>query len=518
RVTDDEGAKDTESVTISVNAKPVADIQADPTEGDAPLTVDFDASGSSDPDGTIVKYEWDWDGDGSWDYDSGTDPTVSHEYTTAGEYNAKLRVTDDDGATGADSVTIKATGTVWVHTWGGSGKELIGRPVVSASGEVFVCGHVWSYGAGGRDVLTMKYHPDGTLEWAKTWGGTDDDYATQGALDTNGDFVVVGFTKSFGAGGDDDILLKYSGTGTLLWQLTWGGTGNEALAFVDLDAYGNIYVAGRTNSFGAGSWDAVIRKYSPSGNLLWTRTWGGAATEYSTHILAVDQNIYLLGYTASYGAGEYDAFLIKFDGEGNRQWVRTWGGGRNDCAESVCVDPNGNLLVTGSTYSWGPGEDDVFLLKFDSSGNLQLQKTWGTTERDQGWDITVDDSNNIFISGDTMGFTSDWDAIVLTLDLSGNLKRQAIWDTTGSDIAFGIFRHANGAIYLGGKAPNAYGSWQNVSGGTPSPSGSVGSPEGTQTTPSGTETTPDGSESSPEGTQDSGGGGDDALIMKYYPG
>jgi len=106
RVTDDGGATDTESVTISVNAKPIADIQADPTEGTPPLTVNFDASGSSDPDGTIVKYEWDWEGDGIWDFYSGTDSTVSHEYTTAGEYTATVRVTDDGGATDTDSVTV----------------------------------------------------------------------------------------------------------------------------------------------------------------------------------------------------------------------------------------------------------------------------------------------------------------------------------------------------------------------------------------------------------------------------
>ncbi len=513
-----EGPRSADDVGTIGNKSPVASLSADPTEGDAPLTVNFDASDSYDEDGEIVKYEWDWTNDGTYDHDSGTDPTVEHEYTSAGEYTCKLRVTDDDGAMDTDILVVKAIGTVWVHTWGGSDKELVGRPIVSSTGEVFVAGHASSYGAGNRDVLVIKYHPDGSLAWVKTWGGSAEDYATQGIVDANGDFIVVGLTESFGAGGDDDVLLKYSAAGDLLWQKTWGGAGDEALSFVDLDASGNIYVSGRTNTFGAGGWDAVIRKYSPSGNLLWARTWGGSATEYSTHILAVEQNIYLLGYTSSYGAGGYDTFLIKFDAEGNRQWVKTWGGSSSDCAESVYIDANGDLIVIGSTYSYGSGSDDVFILKFDSSGNLQFQKTWGSTQRDQGWDITVDDSNNIFVSGGTMGFSSDWDAILLMLDSSGNVNRQAIWHTSGSVTAFGIFRDANGTVYIGGKAPNAYGSWQNVSGGTPSPSGSVGSPEGTQTTPSGTETTPDGSESSPEGVQDTGGGGDDVLIMKYYPG
>jgi len=102
------GLRSADEVGTIGNKSPVADLQADPTEGDAPLTVDFDASGSYDEDGTIVKYEWDWTNDGSYDYDSGTDPTVSHEYTTAGEYTCKVRVTDDDGAVDTDTIAIKA--------------------------------------------------------------------------------------------------------------------------------------------------------------------------------------------------------------------------------------------------------------------------------------------------------------------------------------------------------------------------------------------------------------------------
>jgi PKD repeat protein len=90
------------------NQPPVADLQATPTSGDAPLYVDFDASASDDPDGTIVLFEWDFDGDGSYD-SSGTTPFANHTYTAANEYNATLRVTDDEGATDTDSVLITVT-------------------------------------------------------------------------------------------------------------------------------------------------------------------------------------------------------------------------------------------------------------------------------------------------------------------------------------------------------------------------------------------------------------------------
>jgi len=111
RVTDDGGATDTDNVMVSVlppsNVPPTADIAAEPTSGDVPLTVSFSAEGSEDTDGEIVSYEWDWEGDGTYDHNSGTDATVEHEYDADGTFNATVRVTDDASATDTDSVVIE---------------------------------------------------------------------------------------------------------------------------------------------------------------------------------------------------------------------------------------------------------------------------------------------------------------------------------------------------------------------------------------------------------------------------
>jgi large repetitive protein len=92
------------------NLAPQANLQGTPLSGAAPLSVDFDASLSSDLDGSIAKYEWDWDGNGSFDFDSGTDSTVNHGYNAGGSYDAAVRVTDDTGATATAQVTVDVTG------------------------------------------------------------------------------------------------------------------------------------------------------------------------------------------------------------------------------------------------------------------------------------------------------------------------------------------------------------------------------------------------------------------------
>ncbi len=108
RVTDNGGSSATATITVFPDAPPEAFIAADVTEGEVPLVVNFDASASYDPDGTVEKYEWDWEGDGVFDYDSGSSPLASHKYREGGVYPSAVRITDDDGSTDVASVTITA--------------------------------------------------------------------------------------------------------------------------------------------------------------------------------------------------------------------------------------------------------------------------------------------------------------------------------------------------------------------------------------------------------------------------
>jgi len=108
------------TITTVANDPPVADLQSDATGGEAPVTINFDGSASSDPDGSIDKYEWDLDGDGTYESDTGTTASNSFEYTTPGSFTAMLRVTDNLGATSTDSVVITVTGTPTGHSINGT--------------------------------------------------------------------------------------------------------------------------------------------------------------------------------------------------------------------------------------------------------------------------------------------------------------------------------------------------------------------------------------------------------------
>jgi len=204
-----------------------------------------------------------------------------------------------------------------------------------------------------------------SLTIEKTWGGTDGhgDLGWGVAVDSSGNVYVSGETGSFGAGGVDVFLLKYGPDGTLLWQKTWGGTKDDWGWGVAVDSSGNVYVSGETHSFGAGGGDAFLLKYDSNGTILWQKIWGSIEDDFSLGV-AVDAsgNAYVIGGTTSFGAGLSDVLLLKYDPNGRLLWKRTWGGEEYDKVFGVAVDPSGNAYVTGGTESFGAGQRMFYCL------------------------------------------------------------------------------------------------------------------------------------------------------------
>ncbi len=114
-----------------------------------------------------------------------------------------------------------------------------------------------------------------------------------------------------------------------------------------------------------------MAKFDSSGNLSWSRTWGGLGHEYIVSIIQdYDGGFVIAGETESFGAGDSDALLAKFDSSGNLSWSRTWGGMNSENAVSIIKSADGGYALTGGTDSYGAGVDDVFLIKYNSNGTI----------------------------------------------------------------------------------------------------------------------------------------------------
>ena len=351
---------------------------------------------------------------------------------------------------------------LWNKTWGRSDYDYSSGIAIDSTGNTFITGKTESYGAGHSDVFILKYNSSGNLLWGKIWGGSDDEWAPKIATDASGNVFISGSTESYGAAHSDVFIVKYDSGGNLLWSKVWGGSERDLGFEIAVDSLGNAFIMGWTLSYGAGSEDVFLLKYNSSGNLLWNKTWGGSGYEYA-HKIALDAsgNIFITGVTSSYGAGHSSVFVLKYDSSGNLLWDKTWGGSGGETGREIAVDALGNSYITGETSSYGAGYSDAFLLKYDSSGNLLWDKTWGGSANDYGRGIALDSSGNIFITGIYNG-GSHSDVFLLKYNSSGNLLLYKTWEGLGYASGNGIAIDLTGNSYITGETSNNGPGYSNV--------------------------------------------------------
>ena len=219
-------------------------------------------------------------------------------------------ITNSTSLTSLYLAKFDTSGTqLWNVTWPylSTGNRL----AIDSLGNIYIAG-VYLEGSN-IDALLVKFNNSGILLWNVTWGGNNWDQGSGVAIDSIGDIYMTGFTESFGNGGKDTFLAKYNNAGTQLWNVTWGGSGDDSGSEVALDSAGDVYITGFTNSTGTNNVDTLLLKYDNSGNLLWHAMWGGAGVD-SGSALVVDsaETVYITGCTNSYSAGDYDVFIVMF--------------------------------------------------------------------------------------------------------------------------------------------------------------------------------------------------------------
>jgi len=238
-------------------------------------------------------------------------------------------------------------------------------------------------------------------EWVQFWGGSQGDFGYSVIADSSDFIYVGGETYSFGSGNLDLFLVKYNKDGDEIWSVVWDGGKDEAFSALNLDSNGNFYLLGYSISgtFPNIDFDFILIKYSDSGNQLWNKRWGGDSADVPIKSILIDSNndVYVAGYTDSYGTGSYDALLIKYDGNGNELWYKTWGDTGSDMVKAMALDSLGNVYIAGNTDSYG-SDYRTFIVKYSSSGTFSWETfPWGMTN--QIYDITIDSSDNIYITG-----------------------------------------------------------------------------------------------------------------------
>jgi len=170
-------------------------------------------------------------------------------------------------------------------------------------------------------------------------------------------------------------VVEASSTG---WSRTYGGTARDEAHSLVETSDGGYALVGSTKSFGAGEFDFWLVKTDEFGYVEWNQTYGGTGFDYAYSLVATSDGGYALaGSTISFGAGSLDFWLVKTDGSGNMEWNRTYGGTGFDYAYSLVATSDGGYALAGYTDSFGTGNYDFWLIKTDALGNIEWNQTYG---------------------------------------------------------------------------------------------------------------------------------------------
>jgi len=295
--------------------------------------------------------------------------------------------------------------TLWTRTFGGPGDDTGNSAQQTSDGGYIIAGQTYSYGAGNGDVWLIKTNFDGDSLWTRTFGGSQNDRGYSVRQTNDGGYVIAGITQSYGAGSHDVWLIKTDSNGDSLWTRTFGGSAGEQSLSVQQTNDGGYVIAGYTFSHGAGEYDAWLIKTDSQGDSLWTRTFGGSQSDGGSGVQQTDDGGYVIaGITQSYGAGWFDVWLIKTNSDGDSLWTRTFGGGSRDYGNSVQQTSDGGYVIAGYTNSYGAGGSNLWLIKTNSNGDSLWTHTFGGSNYDIGKSVQQTNDGGYVIAGFTHSY------------------------------------------------------------------------------------------------------------------
>jgi len=320
------------------------------------------------------------------------------------------------------------------------------------------------------------------IEWQKTYGGTNREWAFSIQQTSNDNYIVAGCTQSFDGditenkGVADVWIIKLNNTGNTIWQKTYGGSDYDYASSIQETTDGEYIITGYTKSNNGditenkGGKDVWIIKLDNTGNIIWQKTYGGSYDDYAESIIETADSGYIVaGYTESNNGditenkGGRDAWIIKLDNTGNITWQKTYGGSEDDEAKSIQETTDGGYIIAGYTKSnngditENKGGYDVWIIKLDNTGNITWQKTYGGSENDNASSIQETNDGGYIVTSNTQSYNGDiienkgWDDVwIIKLNNNGDITWQKTYGGSSWEYARSIIEPTDGEYIIAG--------------------------------------------------------------------
>jgi Beta-propeller repeat len=395
---------------------------------------------------------------------------------------------------------------VWSKAWGTYTTDYGNSVATDGSGNVYLVGAPTAAGLdlgggvlpskGSGDIILASYSPSGAHRWSKRLGGASNDQGSDIATDSSGNIYVTGYfqtTVDLGGGalksnGSADIFVaSFTSSGLHRWSKSFGGTNVDMGFGITVDGSGNVYTTGKfydTINCGGGALtakgntDLFIVSYTSSGAHRWSKSFGGTGSDYG-RAAAVDKggNVYIVGgfsSTINLGTGHTskglsDAYVASFTSAGAYRWSVGYGAGSHDYAISVAVDGQSNVYASGvfdGSVSFGgtalvsKGSHDVFVASYTAAGGHRWSKSFGNTNGDYGYAITVDSADRVYVAGSfrtsidlgggLLVSKGNSDIFVAGFTSSGAHRWSYTWGAADSDRGRGLATSGQAALYVVG--------------------------------------------------------------------
>jgi hypothetical protein len=374
------------------------------------------------------------------------------------------------------------TGNIqWQRSLGGSGLDRGYKCIPTPDNGFFVVGVTESNDGdiinliGSGDVWIVKLDSSGTIQWSKTIGGSQGEYANSFDVTIDGGFIIGGTTGSndidvSGNQGESDYwIVKLDSAGNIEWQKCYGGSDWEGLYDIQQTADSGYIVAGESSSadgdvVGQHSChgcdpDFWILKLDPLGNIQWQRCLGGIFRESPTGLTQTSDGGYIIGGVAIINNGDvsgchghFDYWIVKLDSSGNLLWQRCIGGSSNDAANAVISTSDGGCLVFGEASSIDGdvsnnyGSWDAWLVKLDTLGNIEWDKNYGGSNSESGKALAQYNDSAIYLlsfsqsfDGDVSGNHGMGDFWLTKTDINGNLLWEKCYGGSNTDMPTSVY-------------------------------------------------------------------------------
>lgn len=316
--------------------------------------------------------------------------------------------------------------TIWTKYYVGPSGDIVREVEQTYDGGYIIVGETNSFGAGSHDIYLIKTDAQGDTAWTRTYGSTgwDEGYSVTQTSDSG--YVLTGFFSDDSTSDvADAIVMKINSVAdTTFWTRTFGainGTHGDAGFSVQQTSDGGYVVAGLFASNDMND-QALLVKMDPSGDTTWLKSFGGVSSEKAWSVQQTsDGGFIVVGTTLSFGAGDFDVYVIRTDANGNTAWTKTYGGTDLDEGRSVWQTTDGGFIIAGFTYSFGAGSRDVYLIKINSFGDVLWEKTYGGVSAEIGYSVQQTEDGGYIVVGETSSFgAGNLDVYLIKTDSLGN--------------------------------------------------------------------------------------------------